>query len=122
MAKNLCLLNGPNLNLSGTREPKVYGSTTLAEIEQAPKAQATAAGATITRFQSNYEGALIDRIHAARAENLDAIPFVRVHSSNIHRRVAFRHRSFLSDVAVGVLCGLGADRYPAAIDFALKKL
>jgi len=145
MAKKLLLLNGPNLNLLGTREPEVYGSTTLADIEQAANAQATAAGATIATFQSNYEGALIERIHAARTEHVDAIiinpagythtsvalrdalagvaiPFVEVHISNIHRREAFRHKSFLSDIAVGVICGLGTDGYRAAIDFALKKL
>jgi len=145
MAKNLLLLNGPNLNLLGTREPEVYGSTTLADIEQAAHAQAGAAGATIATFQSNYEGALIERIHAARTEHVDAIiinpaalthtsvglrdalagvaiPFVEVHISNIHRREEFRHKSFLSDIAVGVICGLGTDGYRAAIDFALKKL
>lgn len=145
MAKNLLLLNGPNLNLLGTREPEVYGSTTLADVEQAAKAQASAADAVIATFQSNHEGALIDRIHAARIEKVDAIiinpgglthtsvalrdalagvaiPFVEVHISNIHKREPFRHKSFLSDVAVGVICGLGVEGYRAAIDFALKKL
>ena len=145
MAKNLLLLNGPNLNLLGTREPEVYGSTTLGDVEQAAKAQASAADAVIATFQSNHEGALIDRIHAARIEKVDAIiinpgglthtsvalrdalagvaiPFVEVHISNIHKREPFRHKSFLSDVAVGVICGLGVEGYHAAIDFALKKL
>jgi 3-dehydroquinate dehydratase-2 len=145
MAKNLLLLNGPNLNLLGTREPEVYGSTTLADVEQAARAQAAAAQAALATFQSNHEGALIDRIHAARSEQVDAIiinpgglthtsvalrdalagvaiPFVEVHISNIHKREAFRHKSFLSDIAVGVICGLGTDGYRAAIDFALKKL
>ncbi len=145
MAKNLLLLNGPNLNLLGTREPEVYGSTTLADVEQAAKAQASAADAVIATFQSNHEGALIDRIQAARIEKVDAIiinpgglthtsvalrdalagvaiPFVEVHISNIHKREPFRHKSFLSDVAVGVICGLGVEGYHAAIDFALKKL
>ena len=145
MAKNLLLLNGPNLNLLGTREPEVYGSTTLGDVEQAAKAQASAADAVIATFQSNHEGALIDRIHAARIEKVDAIiinpgglthtsvalrdalagvaiPFVEVHISNIHKREPFRHKSFLSDVAVGVICGLGVEGYRAAIDFALKKL
>ncbi len=145
MAKNLLLLNGPNLNLLGTREPDVYGSTTLADVELAAKAQAAAAQAGLATFQSNHEGALIDRIHAARSEQVDAIiinpgglthtsvalrdalagvaiPFVEVHISNIHKREAFRHKSFLSDIAVGVICGLGTDGYRAAIDFALKKL
>jgi len=145
MAKNLLLINGPNLNLLGTREPEVYGSTTLADVEQAAIAQATAARALLACFQSNHEGALIDRLHQARTEDVDAIiinpgglthssvslrdalagvaiPFVEVHISNIHRREAFRHHSYLSDIAVGVICGLGVEGYRAAIDFALKKL
>jgi 3-dehydroquinate dehydratase-2 len=144
MAKKLLLLNGPNLNLLGTREPAVYGSTTLADIEQAAQAQAAAAGASLACFQSNHEGALIDRIQAARTEGVDtivinpgglthtsvalrdalaavAIPFVEVHLSNIHQREEFRHHSFLSAIAQGVICGLGADGYRLAIDFALKK-
>lgn len=144
MAKNLLLLNGPNLNLLGTREPEVYGASTLADIEQAALAQAEAAGAALSCFQSNHEGALIDRIHAARNEGVDAIvinpgglthtsvalrdalagvaiPFVEVHISNVHRREAFRHHSFLSDIAVGTIVGLGVDGYRFAIDFALKK-
>jgi 3-dehydroquinate dehydratase-2 len=144
MAKKLLLLNGPNLNLLGTREPGVYGTTTLADIEQAAQAQAQAAGAELACFQSNHEGALIDRIHAAKTEGVDAIvinpgglahtsvalhdafssvdiPFVEVHISNIHKREAFRHHSFLSATAQGVICGLGADGYRFAIDFALKQ-
>ncbi|MEM4989433.1 type II 3-dehydroquinate dehydratase [Collimonas sp. H4R21] len=145
MAKNILLLNGPNLNLLGTREPEVYGSTSLSDVEQAARAQATAAGVRLEHFQSNYEGALIDRIHAAKAEGVDAIVinpgglthtsvalrdalagvairFIEVHISNIHQREAFRHHSYLSDVAVGVICGLGVDGYRAAVDFAIKKL
>lgn len=145
MAKNLLLLNGPNLNLLGIREPEVYGSTTLADIEAAAKAQAAFAQAVLASFQSNHEGALIDRIQAARVEKVDAIiinpgglthtsvalrdalagvaiPFIEVHISNIHKREPFRHKSFLSDIAVGVICGLGTEGYGAAIDFALKKL
>ena len=145
MAKHLLLLNGPNLNLLGIREPEVYGSTTLADIEASAKAQATSAQAVLNSFQSNHEGALVDRIHAAREEKVDAIiinpgalthtsvalrdalagvaiPFLEVHISNIHKREPFRHKSFLSDIAVGVICGLGTDGYGAAIDFALKKL
>jgi len=143
MAKKLLLLNGPNLNLLGTREPAVYGTTTLADIEQAAVAQAQSAGAALEVFQSNHEGALIDRIHAARAEGVDfivinpgglthtsvalrdafasvAIPFVEVHISNVHQRESFRHHSYLSGIARGVICGLGADGYRFAIDFALK--
>src|SRR6478609_7641751 len=145
MAKKLLLLNGPNLNLLGTREPEVYGAETLADIENAAAAQAAAAGASLSCFQSNHEGALIDRIHAARTEGVDAIvinpgglthtsvalrdalagvaiPFVEVHISNIHRRESFRHRSYLSAIAAGVICGLGVAGYPAAIDFAIKNL
>lgn len=143
MAKKLLLLNGPNLNLLGTREPAVYGATTLADIERAAQAQTAAAGATLECFQSNHEGALIDRIHAARQEGVDAIvinpgglthtsvalrdalaavaiPFVEVHISNIHQREEFRHHSFLSAIARGTICGLGPDGYRFAIDFALK--
>lgn len=145
MAKNLLLLNGPNLNLLGTREPEVYGSTTLVDVELAARAQAAAAQAALATFQSNHEGALIDRIHAAVAAGIDAIvinpgglthtsvalrdalagvaiPFVEVHVSNIHRRETFRHHSFLSAIATGVICGLGVDGYPAAIAFAIKSL
>jgi 3-dehydroquinate dehydratase-2 len=145
MAKNLLLLNGPNLNLLGTREPEVYGSTSLADIERAASAQAAAAGAALSVFQSNHEGVLIDRIQAAKKEGIDAIvinpgglthtsvslrdalagvaiPFIEVHISNIHQRETFRHHSFLSAVAAGVICGLGVDGYTAAIAFALKKL
>ncbi len=145
MAKKLLLLNGPNLNLLGTREPEVYGSTTLADIERHAQAQAKAAGAELACFQSNHEGQLIDCIHAARTQGVDAIvinpgglthtsvalrdalagvaiPFVEVHISNVHRREEFRHHSYLSDLAVGVICGLGVDGYRLAIDFALKRI
>ncbi len=144
MAKKLLLLNGPNLNLLGSREPEVYGKTTLADIEAAALAQAADAGASLACFQSNHEGALIDRIHAARSEGVDAIvinpgglthtsvalrdalagvaiPFVEVHISNIYQREAFRHHSFLSAIALGTICGLGTEGYRFAIDFALKK-
>lgn len=145
MAKNILLLNGPNLNLLGSREPEVYGSTTLADVEGAALEQASQGGAKLIAFQSNHEGALIDRIQAAKKEGIDAIvinpgglthssvslrdalagvsiPFVEVHVSNIHQRESFRHHSYLSGIAVGVICGLGVDGYTAAIAFALKKL
>jgi 3-dehydroquinate dehydratase-2 len=144
MAKNLLLLNGPNLNLLGTREPEVYGANTLADVEAAAQAQALAGGATLSCFQSNHEGALIDRIQAARGEGIDAIvinpgglthtsvalrdalagvaiPFVEVHISNIYQRESFRHHSFLSAIALGTICGLGIEGYRFAIDFILKK-
>lgn len=143
MAKHLLLLNGPNLNLLGTREPGIYGATTLAQVEQAARDQAALAGAQLATFQSNHEGALIDRIHAARDEGVEfivinpggythtsvalrdalsgvAIPFVEVHISNIYQRESFRHHSYLSAVARGTICGLGVDGYRFAIDFALK--
>ena len=145
MAKNLLLINGPNLNLLGSREPEVYGSTTLAEIEREAVAQAKAVGAQLIHFQSNHEGELIDRVHAARGEGIDAIvinpgglthtsvalrdalagvaiPFVEVHISNIHKRESFRHHSYLSDIAAGVVCGFGVDGYRYAIEFAVNKL
>jgi len=145
MASNLLLLNGPNLNLLGSREPEVYGTETLADIVDAAQKQAAAAGAKLTSFQSNHEGELIDRIQQAKTEGVDAIvinpgglthtsialrdalsgvaiPFVEVHISNIHQREAFRHHSFLSAIAVGVICGLGTHGYRSAIDFAIKTL
>ena len=145
MATNILLLNGPNLNLLGTREPEIYGSHTLADIEKSATDQAKAEGANLVSFQSNHEGALIDRIHQARTEGVDAIvinpgglthtsvalrdalsavaiPFIEVHISNVHRREEFRHTSYLSSIAVGVICGLGIDGYRTAIEFALKKL
>ncbi len=145
MATNLLLLNGPNLNLLGSREPEVYGATTLAEIEQAAVAQAKAAGAQLAYLQSNHEGVLIDKIQAAKAAGVDAIvinpgglthtsvalrdalagvaiPFVEVHISNIYKRESFRHHSYLSELAAGVICGLGQDGYRIGIEFAIKKL
>lgn len=145
MARKILLINGPNLNLLGTREPEVYGKQTLSDIENAAEQQIKAADGVFLCFQSNHEGALIDRIHAARAEQVEAIvinpgaythtsvalrdalagvsiPFVEVHISNIHQREAFRHHSYLSDIAKGVICGLGTDGYRFAIDFALKNL
>ena len=145
MAKNILLVNGPNLNLLGSREPEIYGTATLADVERAAVEQAKAAGAALSCFQSNHEGELIDRIQAARKAGVDAIvinpgalthtsialrdalsgvaiPFIEVHISNIHQREAFRHISYLSAIATGVICGLGIDGYRAAIDFALKKL
>ena len=145
MASKLLLLNGPNLNLLGTREPEVYGATTLKEIEDQARQIAAAAGASLACFQSNHEGALIDRIHAAKTEGVDAIvinpgglthtsvalrdalagvglPVVEVHISNIHKREPFRHHSYISDIAAGVICGLGVDGYRVAIEFVIKKL
>ncbi len=145
MARNILLLNGPNLNLLGSREPEVYGSATLSDIEDEAARVAEAAGARIACFQSNHEGALIDRIHAAKAEGVDAIvinpgglthtsvalrdalsgvglPVIEVHISNIHKREPFRHQSYISGIAAGVICGLGVEGYRLAIEFVIKKL
>lgn len=145
MARNILLLNGPNLNLLGSREPDVYGSATLADVENEARRVAGVAGAILTCFQSNHEGALIDRIHAAKSEGVDAIvinpgglthtsvalrdalagvalPIIEVHISNIHQREAFRHHSYISGIATGVICGLGVDGYRIAIEFVIKKL
>jgi 3-dehydroquinate dehydratase-2 len=143
MAKHILMLNGPNLNLLGTREPEVYGKTTLEDIVAAANDQVTRAGGRFASFQSNHEGALIDRIQAARAEGVEAIvinpgglthtsvalrdalsgvaiPFYEVHISNIHQRESFRHSSYLSAIAKGVICGFGVDGYRMAIEFALN--
>lgn len=147
MASHLLFLNGPNLNLLGTREPEVYGSRTLNDIELELAQQAaahSAAGHAVQAafFQSNHEGALVDRIHAARAEGVDfiiinpgafthtsvalrdalagvAIPFIEVHLSNVYAREAFRHKSLLSDIAVGCIVGLGAAGYRLAMEYAV---
>jgi len=141
---NVLVLHGPNLNLLGTREPAVYGSATLPDIERELTQIAADAGSLLQSFQSNHEGALIDRVHAARADGTDfiiinpaglthssvalrdalaavAIPFVEVHLSNIHRREPFRHHSYFSDLAEGVICGLGAQGYGLALRFALAR-
>jgi 3-dehydroquinate dehydratase-2 len=144
MSNSILLINGPNLNLLGTREPAVYGSTTLPDVVSAAQSQGKDLGIKVEDFQSNHEGAIIDRIHDARG-NVDfiiinpgglthtsvalrdalagvAIPFLEVHISNVHAREEFRHRSFLSDKAVGVICGLGVFGYTAAINFVAQKL
>ncbi len=143
--RQVLVLHGPNLNLLGTREPQTYGTTTLADIDAALGQRAAAAGVGLTTFQSNHEGALIDRIHAARSENVgfiiinpaaythtsvalrDAlagvkVPFIEVHLSNVHAREAFRHHSYFSDLAIGVICGLGAHGYELALAHAIKRL
>ncbi|KAK8194786.1 Dehydroquinase [Phyllosticta capitalensis] len=144
MAKRILLINGPNLNLLGTREPHLYGSTTLSDVVDLAKQQAAALSIEVEDYQSNWEGAIIDRIHEARG-NIDAViinpgalthtsvalrdalvgidvPFVEVHITNIHKREAFRHHSYLSDKAEAVICGLGTYGYTAAIDFAAKHM
>jgi 3-dehydroquinate dehydratase-2 len=141
----ILLLNGPNLNLLGTREPAVYGRTTLAEIERALVEQASAAGHELVALQSNAEHVLIERVHSARMDGTRfilinpgafthtsialrdalagvAIPFIEVHLSNVHAREDFRQRSYLSDIAVGVITGLGVDSYRLGLDAAMCRV
>ncbi|NBO75574.1 MAG: type II 3-dehydroquinate dehydratase [Betaproteobacteria bacterium] len=138
----ILLINGPNLNLLGTREPEVYGRTNLADIERDLQAQAQAAGAELLCFQSNHEGALVDRIQQARSEGVawviinpgaythtsvalrdalagTALPFIEVHISNVHAREPFRRHSYLSDIARGSIVGLGVSGYRWALMHAL---
>ncbi|MCW2067692.1 UNVERIFIED_ORG: 3-dehydroquinate dehydratase-2 [Stenotrophomonas maltophilia] len=144
MAK-LLVLHGPNLNLLGTREPEVYGHTTLADIDQALVAQAAAAGHALESLQSNAEHMLVDRVQAARHDGTAfilinpaafthtsvalrdalaavAVPFIEIHLSNPHTREPFRQHSYFSDKAVGVVCGFGADSYRYAMDAALARV
>ena len=144
MAKIL-LLNGPNLNLLGTREPQIYGSDTLADVERTLTALASARGATLACLQSNHEGVLIDRIQAARLDGTAcivinpgglthtsvalrdalagvAIAFIEVHVSNVHRREVFRQHSYLSEIAAGVIVGFGVAGYAMALTAALDRL
>ena len=141
----LLLLHGPNLNLLGSREPEVYGRTTLADIDAALAAQAAAAGHVLEAFQSNAEHALVDRVQAARGDGTAfilinpaafthtsvalrdalaavAIPYIEIHLSNPHAREPFRQHSYFSDKAAGVICGFGADSYRYAMDAALQRL
>ncbi|KAM0271878.1 hypothetical protein ACHAQH_008941 [Verticillium albo-atrum] len=144
MASRILLINGPNLNLLGTREPQLYGSTTLADVVEQAQAQAASLNVHLESFQSNHEGAIVDRIHEARG-NINAIvinagaythtsvairdallgvdiPFVEIHVSNVHAREPFRHHSYFSDKAVAVICGLGTYGYTAAVEFAAKHM
>ncbi len=140
---SILVLNGPNLNLLGAREPHVYGSTTLVQIEAELVQLAANAGAKLNALQSNHEGVLIDRIHLARTDGTEfiiinpgglthtsvalrdalagvALPFIELHLSNVHRREDFRHHSYLSAIAVGVICGLGVNGYRLALQHALS--
>ncbi|KAF4945345.1 hypothetical protein FSARC_14442 [Fusarium sarcochroum] len=144
MPRRLLLINGPNLNLLGTREPHIYGSTTLQDVQNDAQKQASDLSATLESFQANSEGAIVDRIHEARGQ-VDAviinagaythtsvairdalvgvdIPFVEVHITNVHARESFRHHSYLCDKAEAVICGLGVFGYTAAIEYAVKHL
>lgn len=141
----ILVLNGPNLNLLGSREPGIYGNTRLADIELNLRTQAAMANQSIDTFQSNHEGELVDRVHLAINEGTryiiinpaafthtsvalrDAllavgIPFVEVHLSNVHSRESFRQHSYLSDKAIGVITGLGPMGYELALDYVLRQL
>lgn len=138
------ILHGPNLNLLGSREPEIYGRETLDEVNARLTTAAAAAGVQVQCFQSNHEGALVDRIQEARREGIafivfnpaafthtsialrDALaavelPFIEVHLSNIHAREPFRQRSYFSDLAVGTICGLGTQGYDLALASALVR-
>lgn len=144
MAKSILLINGVNLNLLGTREPHLYGSTTLLQVIEQAKQQAGSLSIQLEDIQSNHEGVIIDRIHEARGK-INAIiinpgafthtsvalrdallgvdvPFIEVHVTNIHKRETFRNHSYLSDKAEAVICGLGVYGYTAAIEYAAKYL
>jgi 3-dehydroquinate dehydratase II len=145
MMKKILVLHGPNLNLLGTREPSVYGATTLAQINARLTQEATNAGLTLSCFQSNAEGELIDAIHQAGSNKIDyiilnpagfthtsvalrdalcavAIPFIEVHLSNIYSRETFRHHSYFSDIAKGIISGLGAQGYSLALTSIIEEL
>lgn len=141
----ILVIHGPNLNLLGTREPEHYGRVTLSDINLSLSRMAEAVDVDLEAFQSNHEGALIERIHAAREQGVKAIiinpaaythtsvalrdalagvaiPFVEVHLSNVHAREPFRHHSYFSDLAIGVICGLGHQGYLLALEYLLNKL
>ncbi len=142
---SILVLHGPNLNLLGSREPEIYGAESLEQINAALVSLATAAGHSLDALQSNAEFELIQRVHDARDEAVDfiiinpgafthtsvalrdallgvEIPFIEVHLSNVHAREAFRHHSYFSDIAEGVICGFGANSYRLALQAALGKL
>ncbi|MFI5001757.1 MAG: type II 3-dehydroquinate dehydratase [Reyranellales bacterium] len=142
--KPVLVLNGPNLNMLGKRQPEIYGRETLADVEKACQAEATRLGLTIECAQSNHEGALVDRIQAARERNsgivinagaythtsvalLDALnaaelPAVEVHISNIYKRETFRHHSYISPAVIGVIVGLGTQGYLLALQALARRL
>jgi 3-dehydroquinate dehydratase II len=141
---NILVLNGPNLNLLGSREPEHYGTDTLADIENRLRSLAVDAGHQLDFFQSNAEHALIDKLHESRTQtdyilinpaaythtsialrdalSAIAIPFIEVHISNVHARESFRQHSYLSDIAQGVICGLGTQGYELALQAAIRQL
>ena len=135
----ILVLNGPNLNMLGTRQPEVYGSDTLDDVVELSRRTAARFDRELTSFQSNSEGALIDRIHAARGVEggivinpgglthtsialrdalvIPEVPIVEVHISNVHAREEFRHHSYISPIATAVIAGMGIQGYAAAIEF-----
>lgn len=141
---SILILNGPNLNLLGTRQPEVYGTTTLADIESLCKKHAQDIDCAVHFVQSNHEGALVDAIHAARGVHdgiilnagaythtsialMDAVasvevPTVELHLSNVHAREEFRHKSYIAKVSVGIICGFGAQGYRLAMDALIGHL
>lgn len=143
--KNILVLHGPNLNLLGLREPEHYGSTTLDSINRHLHERAKSAGVALETFQSNSEAELVDKVQSIAGNKVDfiiinpaafthtsvalrdalaavRIPFIEVHLSNVHARETFRHHSYFSDIAVGVICGLGAQGYELALDFVINKI
>jgi 3-dehydroquinate dehydratase-2 len=141
-AKSILVLHGPNLNLLGTREPEVYGHVSLGDIDKVLAEEAKSQGAMLESFQSNHEGKLIDRVQAAKKDRFDwiilnpagythtsvalrdalaavKIPFIEVHLSNIHAREPFRRHSYFSDIAAGIICGLGSRGYLVALQHIL---
>jgi len=145
MSSTILVIHGPNLNLLGKREPEVYGRLSLQDINQSLTLHAQKAGFSLNTFQSNWEGAIVDRIHQAQDDGTQfiiinpaalthtsvalrdallgvALPYIEVHLSNVHARETFRHHSYLSDKAVGVICGLGAKGYHFALDYAFEKI
>jgi len=145
MSSTILVIHGPNLNLLGKREPEVYGRLSLQDINQSLTLHAQKAGFSLNTFQSNWEGAIVDRIHQAQDDGTQfiiinpaalthtsvalrdallgvALPYIEVHLSNVHARETFRHHSYLSDKAIGVICGLGAKGYAAALDYIIEKI
>ncbi|KAJ5889920.1 catabolic 3-dehydroquinase 1 [Penicillium tannophilum] len=142
--KTVLVINGPNLNLLGTREPEIYGHETLADVEAAGKKQGNEHNTTVDFFQSNWEGAIVDRIQEARTDGTDgivlnpggfthtsvairdallgvSIPFIELHVSNIHAREEWRHHSYFQDKAKAIIAGCGVQGYEYAIDLVIRK-
>jgi len=145
VAKSILVLHGPNLNLLGLREPQHYGNATLDSINQTLSNKAKLANITLESFQSNSEADLVDKIQSIATKSVDfviinpaafthtsvamrdalsavKVPFIEVHLSNVFAREAFRHHSYFTDIAVGIISGLGAKGYELALDFAIEKI